>query len=426
MRQAFRRGELGDNERVSETSLKQAVSKPGLRTKIGAALFARSQARRAEGRSESALFWLRLAADFGHAQAQFELAHCLERGIGVLPDPDKAMETYQRAARRGSADAMLALARCYDAGELVDGDDAVATVWLRRGAEMGHADSQYFLWNRLRHGVGTPVDRPGSMLWLEAAMAQGHPLAAAVLLGMHLDGVEVERNEDKIQQLMALLPQADEMRQFKASLRSRGPALVEPTQATTRPPNLQSCFFAFQLFPRWYFQLRSKDLALELPELQAAVARLWAEAEGLATQANPGGGASQAPWCEHKHGARGDHWLVLIPGALRAPDPAMLVLDAERPDAPLQLAERINDPLFPLALCQIAADGVHSVRGACLHAQPDDIVRMLLQDGDVPLTSDADTSALTRQPFFYAEVEHRFRQAQGAVLPSPRPLRAMP
>ena len=47
-------------------------------------------------------------------------------------------------------------------------------------------------------------------------------------------------------------------------------ALVEPTQATTRPPNLQSCFFAFQLFPRWYFQLRRKDTPLELPNPPAA------------------------------------------------------------------------------------------------------------------------------------------------------------
>lgn len=410
---------------MSETPLNSAERRPGLRARIGLALHARSQARRAEGRAEAALFWLRLAADFGHAQAQFELANCLERGIGVPPDPDKALATYERAARRGSPDAMLALARCYDAGDLVDGDAAAATEWLRRGAELGHADSQYFLWNRLRHGVGAPADRAASMVWLEAAVAQGHPLAAAVLLGMHLDGVEVERSEDKVQQLMALLPPADAMRQFKASLRSRGPALVEPTQATTRPPHLQSCFFAFHLFPHWLFHLRRKDLPLELPALQEAMAQLWAEAGQLAAQAHPGGGTSPAPWCEQKSGTRGVHWLVLIPGALRAPDPAMLLLDLERPDDPLQLAERINDPLFPLALCQIAADGVHSVRGACLHAQPGDIVQALLQDGEVPLTKEADANALTRQRFFYAEIEHRFRQAQGTGAPAAAPLRAM-
>jgi TPR repeat protein len=414
-----RRREHGDNERVSETPLKSVPRKRSLRAKIGQAFFARSQLRREAGRHEAALFWLRLACDLGHPKAQFELGHCLERGLGVLPDPDKALETYERAAKRGSADAMLALARCYDAGELVDQDDAMATGWLMRGAEKGHADSQYFLWNRQRHGIGTRVDRASSLRWLEAAVAQGHPLAAAVVLGMHLDGIEVQRDDNRIQALMARLPSADEMRQFKAALRSRGPVLVEPTQATTRPPNLPSCYFAFHLLPRWYFHERDRGQPLYLPELQAAVARLWPEAERLAQQALPGGQVSQAPRCEPRSGAQANYLLVLIPGAMRAPDPAMLMLEEQRPDAPLQLAERINDPLFPLAMCQIGADGVHAVRGAALHAQPDEIVEALLQTGEVPLSRDADANALTRQPFFYAEVDHRYRQAQGIAAPTP-------
>ena len=382
-------------------------------------LFARAQARREAGRAEAAMFWLRLASDLGHGQAQFELGHCLERGIGVLPDPDKALETYERAAKRGAPDAMLALARLYDAGDLVDQDDAMATGWLMRGAEKGHADSQYFLWNRQRHGIGTRVDRASSMRWLEAAVAQGHPLAAAVLLGMHLDGIEVQRNDARIEALMALLPAADEMRQFKAALRSRGPALVEPTQATTRPPNLASCYFGFHLVPRWYLHERDRSQPLPLPELQAAVARLWPEAERLAMQALPGGPVSAAPRCEQRSSAQANYLLVLIPGAMRAPDPAMLLLEEQRPDAPLQLAERINDPLFPLAICQIGVDGVHAVRGAALHAQPEEIVQALLQTGEVPLTSDADANALTRQAFLYAEIDHRYRQAQGIAGPTP-------
>ena len=57
----------------------------------------------------------------------------------------------------------------------------------------------------------------------------------------------------------------------------------------------------------------------------------------------------------------------------------MLMLEEQRPDAPLQLVERINDPLFPLAMCQIGADGVHAVRGAALHSQPEEIVNALLR-----------------------------------------------
>jgi len=48
-----------------------------------------------------AVYWFRQAADKGLPQAQFNFAICLERGLGVARDPNKALEYYERAEKNG-------------------------------------------------------------------------------------------------------------------------------------------------------------------------------------------------------------------------------------------------------------------------------------------------------------------------------------
>ena len=47
----------------------------------------------------------RKAAEHGHAQAQFRIGQCYEKGEGVQQDYSKAAEWYRRAARQGNAEA---------------------------------------------------------------------------------------------------------------------------------------------------------------------------------------------------------------------------------------------------------------------------------------------------------------------------------
>ena len=47
--------------------------------------------------------WFRRAAERGHMQAQYLLAHCLQHGRGVRSDEQEAMQWYMHAAEQGHA-----------------------------------------------------------------------------------------------------------------------------------------------------------------------------------------------------------------------------------------------------------------------------------------------------------------------------------
>jgi TPR repeat protein len=59
----------------------------------------------------------RLAADKGHAQAQFYTAVCYAKGQGVLQNHSEVARYYRLAADQGHADAQNNLAQCYERGE---------------------------------------------------------------------------------------------------------------------------------------------------------------------------------------------------------------------------------------------------------------------------------------------------------------------
>ena len=53
----------------------------------------------------SAVKYGRIAADQGHADAQFGLGICYANGYGVKKDPAEAVKWYRKAAEQGQADA---------------------------------------------------------------------------------------------------------------------------------------------------------------------------------------------------------------------------------------------------------------------------------------------------------------------------------
>lgn len=59
------------------------------------------------------------AAEQEHAEAQYELAHCLEEGTGVEEDLLQAIHWYKKAAEKDNQDAQNALVRIYQENEAV-------------------------------------------------------------------------------------------------------------------------------------------------------------------------------------------------------------------------------------------------------------------------------------------------------------------
>ena len=102
-----------------------------------AALYARGIELSAAGDAPAATSWLRLAAEFNHASAQFDL------GL-----------RYANGENR---------------------DNRAAFMWIHRAADLGHARAQYWLARCYFLGIGTEKSYGLAYRWSVAACAQGFP-----------------------------------------------------------------------------------------------------------------------------------------------------------------------------------------------------------------------------------------------------------
>ena len=84
------------------------------------------------------------------------------------------------AAEQGHAQAQFNLGVMYDNGEGVPEDDAEAVKWFRMAAEQGYALAQYNLGVMYATGEGVPEDYVRAYAWFNLAAAQGYEPALKV------------------------------------------------------------------------------------------------------------------------------------------------------------------------------------------------------------------------------------------------------
>ena len=123
----------------------------------------------------NALF--RLAAEQGHASAQYNLGVMYATGEGVPEDDAEAVRWYRMAAEQSNASAQYNLGVMYYTGEGVPGDDAEAARWYRMAAEQGYASAQYNLGLMYAIGTGVLKDATLAHMWLNIAGANGSEIA---------------------------------------------------------------------------------------------------------------------------------------------------------------------------------------------------------------------------------------------------------
>lgn len=82
---------------------------------------------------------LRLAAEQGHAEAQWDLGLKHRNGFRVQKDLVEAIRLFRRAAEQGHAKALAILARSYEAGEGVEKNLYEALKLYQRAGENGVA-----------------------------------------------------------------------------------------------------------------------------------------------------------------------------------------------------------------------------------------------------------------------------------------------
>ena len=85
------------------------------------------------------LNFFRLAAEQGHADAQFQLGQMYAQGLGTTQQFDQAADWYLRAAKQGHAKAPFHLGFLYAHGQGVEQDDEKAYQWYYISAQCGYA-----------------------------------------------------------------------------------------------------------------------------------------------------------------------------------------------------------------------------------------------------------------------------------------------
>ena len=99
-------------------------------------MFARLLAQR----EEEALYWVRRAAELGHAQAQYELARCYML-VGGRGDVKQAFAWLHKAAAEGHPAAQFELGWFYLVGVGAKTDEKQAVLWFVKAASQGYAST---------------------------------------------------------------------------------------------------------------------------------------------------------------------------------------------------------------------------------------------------------------------------------------------
>ncbi len=143
---------------------------------------------------------LRIAAEQGHAEAQYHLGILYKDGHGVAQDKTQAYAWYCKAANLGHVDAQRRLAHAYESYGDAEGISrylAVAFIWYRKAAEQGDASSQYYLGVMYENGKVVARDHEQAALWYRKAAEQGDATAQNMLGLMYQDGRGVEKSHEQ-------------------------------------------------------------------------------------------------------------------------------------------------------------------------------------------------------------------------------------
>ena len=136
--------------------------------------------------------YLRLAAEHGCTECQWELSNVYQFGRGGIPkDYDEAFKWALKAAERGHPVAQHNVGSDYLSGTGVEVNLERARYWLTKAAGQGFAHSQWLLARMYLKGAGMPPNRDEALKWLTMAIAQEHAPSMETLAEMFTDPNDV-------------------------------------------------------------------------------------------------------------------------------------------------------------------------------------------------------------------------------------------
>lgn len=138
---------------------------------------------------QSALEWLKKAAEKNNAEAVKALGEEYIQGSFGEPDYKEGAKWLKQAAEQGSLEAQTSLGRLALSGNLPGAKPADSIRWFRGAADKGHAEAQTRLGGLLWEGDVVKQDLKNGMKWMHKAAEQRYAFAEASLATMYVQGL---------------------------------------------------------------------------------------------------------------------------------------------------------------------------------------------------------------------------------------------
>lgn len=139
--------------------------------------------------------YMRLAAEQGHAEAQYYLGVLLS--VEFSENRNEAAKWYSLSANQGFADAQFQLGVAFFDGEGVEQDFKKALYWWRTAAEVNHLSSQILLGDIYRRGDGVSQSWTVARKWYRMAADQNSGKAKYWIGRGFYFGEGVQEDEDE-------------------------------------------------------------------------------------------------------------------------------------------------------------------------------------------------------------------------------------
>lgn len=125
------------------------------------------------GKYEEAVKWFQLAAQMGHIEAQYSLADCFDRGIGIEKNDEDAFFWFEKAANNGNTEAQAKFGTYYFNGIVVSRNFEEAVKWYKQAADKGHCGAQSNLGICNEYGYGIKKNAVEAVRLYHNAAMQG-------------------------------------------------------------------------------------------------------------------------------------------------------------------------------------------------------------------------------------------------------------
>ncbi len=126
------------------------------------------------GNLEQSFLCYKIAAEKGHAGAQYRLGLLYYRGKRIAKEYETAVAWFRRAAEQGHDRAQYYLGHCYGSGRGVKKELPAALVWLNKAAEQNCVDAKNALGILYTNEISIKNTKE-ALEWFSQAAKEGHP-----------------------------------------------------------------------------------------------------------------------------------------------------------------------------------------------------------------------------------------------------------